>query len=341
MSMNPVSTFTRSGRLGRSAPIAVALILLSSPSWAQGPGAAATPPVPSTGPAQPAAPQPAAPAPQPEADAPAASASETAEPAAADAPQPPATDATAPAAAECFPECRKGYLCHQGQCVSRCNPRCADGETCLDDGICQAASPPPAATPALEAPATAAAEPAPAATTTAPPAADADDGDLGPQRWALGAAAGVTFPSSVSVDGFDVDTESNFLLDAWVDWILVSAFSMGAYFTYAPMSAEDGYGDATLFSVGVTLKARIALSNRVKLRPGLVVGYNSISIDDLDDSSDGFNPGLHVDVAIATGKSGAVVPRFGFFSQPAGGTSDFDLTFAPHPYIAVGYEFGS
>ena len=28
---------------------------------------------------------------------------------------------------ECFPECRTGYLCHQGECISACNPPC-EGE---------------------------------------------------------------------------------------------------------------------------------------------------------------------------------------------------------------------
>lgn len=46
-------------------------------------------------------------------------------------PLPSATTAT-----ECFPSCRTGYLCHQGQCVSRCNPPCGEGLVCLDSGEC-------------------------------------------------------------------------------------------------------------------------------------------------------------------------------------------------------------
>src|SRR5690606_9317980 len=56
-------------------------------------------------------------------------------------------------AQDCFPPCREGYLCHQSQCVSACNPACEPGERCTSDGQCVSASasqpvPPAAAQPA-------------------------------------------------------------------------------------------------------------------------------------------------------------------------------------------------
>jgi hypothetical protein len=50
-----------------------------------------------------------------------------------------ATPPPAPPAAEaaCFPACRSGFVCHQGQCVSLCNPPCAGGERCLANGECE------------------------------------------------------------------------------------------------------------------------------------------------------------------------------------------------------------
>ena len=88
--------------------------------------------------------------------------------AAAGAPTEPATGQ--PASAECFPACRTGYTCHQGKCISLCNPPCAASEECNAVGECvarQAAAPPPYAPPPY----------APA------PAGPADPG------WAGGAAA--------------------------------------------------------------------------------------------------------------------------------------------------------
>jgi hypothetical protein len=54
-----------------------------------------------------------------------------------------------PAPAECFPACRAGYTCHQGKCVSLCNPPCAATEECTSAGQCIArqAAPPPYAPP--------------------------------------------------------------------------------------------------------------------------------------------------------------------------------------------------
>jgi hypothetical protein len=48
----------------------------------------------------------------------------------------------APPAAEpaCFPACRSGFTCHEGQCVSLCNPPCAGGERCLASGECEPAA---------------------------------------------------------------------------------------------------------------------------------------------------------------------------------------------------------
>jgi photosystem II stability/assembly factor-like uncharacterized protein len=39
----------------------------------------------------------------------------------------------------CFPQCRRGYICRNGQCVSLCNPPCPSGQECGDDGACRPA----------------------------------------------------------------------------------------------------------------------------------------------------------------------------------------------------------
>src|SRR5689334_22006718 len=47
--------------------------------------------------------------------------------------------------ATCFPACRVGFVCHQGQCVSACNPACAPHEVCNAAGECVSACNPPCA----------------------------------------------------------------------------------------------------------------------------------------------------------------------------------------------------
>jgi hypothetical protein len=61
--------------------------------------------------------------------------------------------APVPAAQECFPKCRSGYLCHEGACITGCNPACADDEKCTAEGECVAkATPTPVVTPVVPAP---------------------------------------------------------------------------------------------------------------------------------------------------------------------------------------------
>jgi hypothetical protein len=43
---------------------------------------------------------------------------------------------------QCLPACRASFVCLQGQCVSACNPLCAEGEYCTESGECVPGSPP-------------------------------------------------------------------------------------------------------------------------------------------------------------------------------------------------------
>lgn len=52
----------------------------------------------------------------------------------------PASEAPAPSVepAQCVPACRTGYICHEGECISACNPPCAEGQSCTAEGECVA-----------------------------------------------------------------------------------------------------------------------------------------------------------------------------------------------------------
>ena len=47
------------------------------------------------------------------------------------------TEGKCVAQSTCTPRCRKGFSCVDSQCVSNCNPPCAHGETCGNDGECR------------------------------------------------------------------------------------------------------------------------------------------------------------------------------------------------------------
>lgn len=240
---------------------------------------------------------------------------------------------------ECVPSCRAGYFCREGTCLSLCNPPCAAGEQCNESGAC-IASAPPQPPPSPTRPPSSTTEAPPLAPGTADPSADTS---LLLKRWAIGGALGVSLPGTIYVGSSgEFDTETSYVLDLFADAIVAPLFSIGAFITHAPLVVEDADGDAKLWSFGVTLKGRFALSTRVALRPGVVMGYNSVTIDDSDlDAFQGLNVGAHLDLAIALSRSGGLVPRLGFFSQPVGGNGDIGMDFPPIFYIAVGYEFGS
>ncbi len=90
-----------------------------------------------------------------------------------------------PAAAEvapaCLPNCRSGFTCVVGRCVSKCNPLCGEGERCTDEGECE-----PAPEPASSAPRRAATPPPKARAT---PAAN-ERGGAGERGGAAGPGAG-------------------------------------------------------------------------------------------------------------------------------------------------------
>jgi hypothetical protein len=60
-------------------------------------------------------------------------------------PEPSSQPQVASSTNQCLPSCRPGYVCLQGQCVSACNPLCAEGEMCSESGECVPASSQPEA----------------------------------------------------------------------------------------------------------------------------------------------------------------------------------------------------
>ncbi len=274
--------------------------------------------------------------------------------------QTPVSAAPAPAApvpAACFPECRDGFFCHNGVCLSRCNPPCSFGQQCTAAATCVVQSPAPSVgntspEPATQSqtgwgwPASTPTGAAPTPTTwaaTQPPAQSSSQNDESYLRksWAVGGLVGFSTPGTVYMGSGEFDTEMSYVLDAYADAILVPKFSVGVYFTLAPIIPKGGR-DAMLISGGVSLKARFALTDRVGLRPGITLGYNSVSVDSSSiDTFMGFNAGVQVDFPIALSRSGSLVPRLGFYSQPVGGNGDISMEFPPIVYIAFGYEFGS
>lgn len=226
-------------------------------------------------------------------------------------------------------ECKGTRVCEQGRCVEQpakpvvpsglasCDPPCGSGRVCSGEGACVAGQ--------------------------GAAVADVDPSvALGPKSYAFGVGIGYASGGSITWDGSDYSPDGGFLLDLYFDKILIPELSMGAYVTLSSMSYDSGWSSADISyqSLGGVLKARFQLSKSVRLRPGLTLGYNRMSSSAFDETSTGMNIGMHVDLAIATSPTFAVVPRLGFFTQPSGGYPNNAVTFGPHFYLAFALEFG-
>jgi tetratricopeptide (TPR) repeat protein len=225
-------------------------------------------------------------------------------------------------------ECKGTRVCEQGRCVEQqskpaassvvdgCDPPCGPGRICSGAGACVAGQ-------------------GPAVVEAGTSAA------LGPKSYAFGVGVGYAAGGTVTWAGSDYSPDGGFLLDLYFDKMLVPALSVGAYVTLSSMSIKGwSSADVSYQSFGGVLKARFELSHSVHLRPGLTLGYNRMSSSAFDDTSTGMNVGMHVDLAIATSQTFAIVPRLGFFTQPSGGYPDHTITFGPHFYLAVALELG-
>src|SRR5262249_30571267 len=52
----------------------------------------------------------------------------------------------------CFPACREGYVCHNAQCISLCNPPCPPEQVCIEGRRCDLPMPMTAGPPIYEPP---------------------------------------------------------------------------------------------------------------------------------------------------------------------------------------------
>jgi hypothetical protein len=262
------------------------------------------------------------------------------------------------------PECPAGYICIEARCASPCWP-VADEASCPAPAALRQEAPRPntVCCPAMRGadadavPAVAHREaPAPPATAPAPKAPaegarEAGDAERrapagsreGFRDWAVGVAAGLNFGSTLWLDrdpgvrsDHDTDGAAAFLLFA--DAMTSRGVSVGAIL-YST-SLDGNFGDADLLGLGGTLKARFRTRSNLELRPGILLAYQKMDVDTLDDSVKGLGAGVLLDVATSLGDSFGIVTTLGVLGQPAGGNGDTDLTFGPAFFWTGGIEFG-
>ena len=114
------------------------------------------------------------------------------------------------------------------------------------------------------------------------------------QSWNLNFKGGILLPGTVTVEGYDGDTNLGWIVNTAFDAMVAEKLSMGGYFFYSGTSeAETGEDlSANIMSIGGTIKGRFALRGGTQLRPGLILAYQITTGDLVSKDQTGPDPCL-------------------------------------------------
>ena len=156
----------------------------------------------------------------------------------------------------------------------------------------------------------------------------------------LSLVGGLALPGSIDFSpGGTVDTKVGFVLRAAGDAMIVPKLSLGAYALLGSTSSDPGGIGATIWGFGMTIKGHFRIQS-VQLRAGLAVAFQLEKSDTPGAETSkglGIAPVLEAAIPIASGLN--LLVQGSFISQPAGGYSAADVTWAPIVYFAAGLEF--
>lgn len=158
--------------------------------------------------------------------------------------------------------------------------------------------------------------------------------------YEAGGSAGFWLSGTIDVEGVEADKDSSFLLRVFADMYVTPKFAVGAYLNYSPTEVEGVESSSTEFGMGI--KPRFFISPEISIKPGLNIGYRSLSSDeDFADDVDGLAVNVSIEGQYHMLDS-PVIPfvDLGFLSQPTGGNEFADITWAPIMYISFGAAYG-
>jgi hypothetical protein len=112
-----------------------------------------------------------------------------------------------------------------------------------------------------------------------------------------------------------------------------------AAFLQATRDDANTEDEANVVNAGVTVKGH-AQFGTVRVSPGLALAYQMTFAKTYDETVKGFSPGAFVELVFPAGSEIRGAAEVGFISQPWGGNADFDVTFGPIVYVALGAEYG-
>ena len=156
----------------------------------------------------------------------------------------------------------------------------------------------------------------------------------------LSLVGGLALPGTIdSSPGGSIDTKVGWVVRAAGDAMIVPKLSLGAYALLGSTSSDPGGIGATIWGFGGTIKGHFRVQS-IQLRAGLAVAFQLESADvPGSETSKGFGIAPVLEAAIPIANTLNLLVQASFISQPAGGNSQADVTWAPIVYFAVGLEF--
>jgi len=133
------------------------------------------------------------------------------------------------------------------------------------------------------------------------------------------------------------DTDSGFMLQVNLETMLAEKMSAGVFYQRANTASLDE--SVTISTYGVNLKAHVANKPNVKIRPGIAIGYQTMTGAGIEDDITGLDIGGFIELLFPNIAGQNVLAEVGFISQAAGGNKDADVTFAPIMYVLAGVSF--
>lgn len=205
--------------------------------------------------------------------------------------------AAAAAAPACYPACRDGFICHEGSCISSCNPPCSGDLECVDGRRCLAPAASPAGPPVYEPP--------------PPPRASFAERTHSLFAFHLG------FPGTLTADGHDGDAATTLGFNLRSDVPIAGYVLLGPMLQFGAWSADQPEAKASYYvDLDLVVRLRLPIETsklNYQLWVGMPIGF---TLDILGgDQPDLSTLGFGWNVGALLGGALHFTPKFGLFAE--------------------------
>ena len=152
----------------------------------------------------------------------------------------------------------------------------------------------------------------------------------------LGFSGNFWLSGTINVEGYDADKDAGLLFRGFVDSIVVDKICVGGFLNIAPSVTVEGES-GRMYEIGGAFKYRTMIKD-MPFKIGIGLGYRKME-SDLTDDIDGLGVNASAELQFNINKNFKPFAELGFLSQPSGGNSDYEVTWAPIIYLGGGLVF--